>query len=183
MTAESDQALGHSEYWDKHYAKSDGTAPTHEWYCSFGDLEQFFQINLFEADGLKSSDNPLILHLGSGDSPSLQVIPVELASRGYKRQLCIDFSPTVVDLMTERHAEVKGIEWKLMDVRDMAGVADKSVDFAFDKGTLDAMIHGSPWNPPETVKENTSGYLGEVCFAMNTMKSFFPDQSPRFIGY
>ncbi|QLI66160.1 lysine methyltransferase 4 [Metarhizium brunneum] len=110
------------------------------------------------ADGLKSSDNPLILHLGSGES----VTPVELASRSYKRQLCMDFSPTVVDLMNQRHAEVKGIEWKLMDVRDMVGVADKSVGVAFDKGTLDAMIHGSPWNPPETVKENTSGYLYEI---------------------
>lgn len=85
----------------------------------------------------------------------------------------MDFSPTVVDLMTQGHAEVKGIEWKLMDVRDMVGVADKSVGVAFDKGTLDAMIHGSPWNPPETVKENTSGYLNEVCLAMNITKSFF----------
>ncbi|KAF5133060.1 EEF1A lysine methyltransferase 4 [Metarhizium anisopliae] len=74
----------------------------------------------------------------------------------------MDFSPIVVDLMNQRHAEVKGIEWKLMDVRDMVGVADKSVGVAFDKGTLDAMIHGSPWNPPETVKENTSGYLNEI---------------------
>ncbi|RSL99066.1 hypothetical protein BHE90_005198 [Fusarium euwallaceae] len=158
MTVENDQALSHSEYWDERYSKSDGAAPTHEWFRSSDDLEQFFQKNLFEADGLKPSDNPLILHLGSGDS----VIPVELASRGYKRQLCVDFSPTVVDLMTERHAEVEGIEWKLMDVRDMAGVSDKSIDVAFDKGTLDAMIHGSPWNPPQTVKENTSGYLEEV---------------------
>ncbi|KAH0600085.1 hypothetical protein MHUMG1_01081 [Metarhizium humberi] len=47
----------------------------------------------------------------------------------------------------------------------MAGVAGKSVDFAFDKGTLDAMIHGSPWNPPETVKENSSGYTNERCAA------------------
>lgn len=67
----------------------------------------------------------------------------------------------------------KGIEWKHMDIRDMVGVADKPVDFAFDKGTLDAMIHGSPWNPTETAKENTSGYLNEVCFTMNTTKSFF----------
>lgn len=49
--------------------------------------------------------------------------------------------------MTERHAEVKGIEWKLMDIRDMAGVAGKSVDFAFDKGALDAIIHGSTLEP------------------------------------
>ncbi|KAG8408244.1 hypothetical protein J3459_018055 [Metarhizium acridum] len=61
------------------------------------------------------------MHLGSGDS----VIPVELASRGYKRQLCIDFSPTVVDLMTGRHAEVEGIEWDIdIQVLDDPGSFD-----------------------------------------------------------
>jgi len=64
--------------------------------------------------------------------------------------------------MTKRHAEFEGIEWKLMDVRDMAGVADGSIDVAFDKGTLDAMIYGSPWDPPQMVKDNTSAYLKEV---------------------
>lgn len=158
MTSENDKALSHAEYWDEYYSKSDGAAPTHEWFRSFGDLEQFFQTNFFDADGLTPSDNPHILNLGSGDS----VIPVELASRGYQRQLCVDFSPTVVDLMTKRHAEFEGIEWKLMDVRDMAGVADGSIDVAFDKGTLDAMIYGSPWDPPQMVKDNTSAYLKEV---------------------
>ena len=44
----------------------------------------------------------------------------------------------------------------------MSELSDKSVGVAFDKGTLDAMIFGSPWSPPEIVKENTSKYLGEV---------------------
>jgi hypothetical protein len=91
-----------------------------------------------------------------------QVIPVELAARGYKRQLCVDFSSAVVNLMTERHAGTEGIEWRLMDVRDMKGVDGNSVDVAFDKGTLDAMIHGSPWSPPREVRDNTSAYLREV---------------------
>lgn len=41
-------------------------------------------------------------------------------------------------------------------------IPSSSVDVAFDKGTLDAMIHGSPWNPPEDVKENASKYMDEV---------------------
>jgi hypothetical protein len=64
--------------------------------------------------------------------------------------------------MKDRHAATEGIEWRLMDVRDMQGVDDASVDVAFDKGTLDAMIHGSPWSPPQEVRDNTSAYLGEV---------------------
>ena len=51
--------------------------------------------------------------------------------------------------MRARHAEEKGIEWRWADVRDMKEVASDSVDVAFDKGTLDAMIHGSPWSPPD----------------------------------
>jgi hypothetical protein len=71
----------------------------------------------------------------------------------------------VVNLMKERHAGTEGIEWRLMDVRDMRGLDDASVDVAFDKGTLDAMIHGSPWSPPQDVRDNTFAYLREVRFS------------------
>lgn len=64
--------------------------------------------------------------------------------------------------MTAKHATMSGIEWRKEDVRHMASVPSESIDVAFDKGTLDAMIHGSPWSPPDDVKENTSQYLQEV---------------------
>lgn len=64
--------------------------------------------------------------------------------------------------MAERHRDKPGIEWRCMDVRNMVGLADKSIGVAFDKGTLDAMIHGSPWSPPPDVRENTGKYLAEV---------------------
>lgn len=64
--------------------------------------------------------------------------------------------------MRERFAADSGIEWKSGDVRDLP-VPSNSIDVAFDKGTLDAMIFGSPWNPPEMVKENTGRYMDEVC--------------------
>ena len=44
----------------------------------------------------------------------------------------------------------------------MKGIDNNSVDVAFDKGTLDAMIYGSPWSPPEEVMENSGRYLSEV---------------------
>jgi hypothetical protein len=68
----------------------------------------------------------------------------------------------VVEMMTERWKGKSGIKWEQMDVREMTGVADKSVRVAFDKGTFDAMIHGSPWSPPPDVKDNTGRYLKEV---------------------
>jgi hypothetical protein len=52
-------------------------------------------------------------------------------------------------------------EWRVMDVRSLE-LADAEVDVAVDKGTLDAMIHGSLWDPPEDVCENVGRYVDEV---------------------
>ncbi|KAK0614797.1 Endothelin-converting enzyme 2 [Lasiodiplodia hormozganensis] len=150
------EALATPGYWDDRYLQSDGENPTHEWFRSFEALEPFFTRHLFEP---RSADkNPRILHLGSGDS----TIPHDLAVRGYKNQLCVDFSTVVVNLMSARHEQEKGIEWKWADVRNMTEIADGSIDVAFDKGTLDAMISGSPWDPPDIVKQNTGQYINEV---------------------
>ncbi|KAG5769301.1 hypothetical protein H9Q69_010265 [Fusarium xylarioides] len=158
MTITEDQQLGLSEYWDSHYATSNDNDPAHEWYRSFSQALQFLQKNLLEQTGRTAQDDPRILHLGSGDS----TVPAELAERGYQKQLCVDFSPVVVNMMTERHKEIVGIEWSRVDVRDMPSIATGSIDVAFDKGTLDAMIYGSPWSPPDEVRENTSRYMKEV---------------------
>ncbi|ROW08705.1 hypothetical protein VPNG_06375 [Cytospora leucostoma] len=152
MTIEEDRALSNPDYWDGRYAGGDG----HEWFRSYDDLEPFLRPSLFEAFGPASE--PLVLHLGSGDS----IIPAELATRGYTRQLCVDFSPVVVELMSERHSSIPGIEWKQADVRNLDHLTDGSVNVAFDKGTLDAMIYGSGWNPPDEVRDNTSKYMREV---------------------
>ena len=95
--------------------------------------------------------------------PKNQTIPADLAARGYSNQLCLDFSNTALELMRARHAEEKGIEWRWADVRALEEtVASGSVDVAFDKGTLDAMIHGSPWSPPDQVLSDTGRYMREV---------------------
>lgn len=89
-------------------------------------------------------------------------MPYDLAAKGYKNQLCLDFSNVVVELMSSKEPK-DGIEWKCADVRNMDMVQSESVDVAFDKGTLDAMIYGSPWSPPDDVLENTGRYINEVC--------------------
>ena len=148
------EALSTPAYWDERYASADGKNPTHEWFRTYDALHHFFTKHLFEPYSPQKS--PRILHLGSGDS----TVPSDLAARGYQNQLCVDFSMNIVEVMNKR--QVTGIEWQWMDVRDMKPVADSSVDVAFDKGTLDAMIYGSPWDPPDEVKSNTGRYVDEV---------------------
>ena len=63
------EALARVEYWDERYAKSDGKGPTHEWFRSYSDLQPFLEKYLFEP--FKPAQNPKILHLGAGDSVSI----------------------------------------------------------------------------------------------------------------
>lgn len=93
---------------------------------------------------------------------SLQNIPEDLSVRDYKDQVCVDFSTIVVKTMSLKHENVGGITWKHADVRCMDEIPSASIDFAFDKGTLDAMIYGSPWDPPDEVSDNTGRYIREV---------------------
>lgn len=49
-----------------------------------------------------------------------------------------------------------------MDVRALE-MGDASVDVAVDKGTLDAFLYGSLWDPPAEVRGNVGRYVDEVC--------------------
>ena len=44
----------------------------------------------------------------------------------------------------------------------MTDIPSHSIDVAIDKGTLDAMISGSLWDPPDVVRTNTKKYIDEV---------------------
>lgn len=96
----------------------------------------------------------------SSNTACVQTIPQGLTDHGYTDQICVDFSPVLVKLMDARKAD--GVTWLCADVRDMPIIGSSSIDVAFDKGTLDAMIHGSPWDPPDEVKANSRRYMQEV---------------------
>ncbi|KAL8921898.1 MAG: hypothetical protein Q9208_005502 [Pyrenodesmia sp. 3 TL-2023] len=147
MSDAETRRLAHPEYWDDRYAEKAGPDQrVHEWLRSFDDLEPFLDRHLFQVRRPETA--PKILHLGSGDSRAV--------------------NPTgsfVVETMSKRDAETEGIDWKQADVRQMDLIPSESVDVAFDKGTLDAMIHGSPWDPSEEVLDNTGRYIREKAFA------------------
>jgi hypothetical protein len=91
-----------------------------------------------------------------------KTVPYDLLELGYTNQICLDFSKVVVDLMKSRHSDKSQVEWKVGDVRNMVEIESHSIDVAFDKGTLDAMIYGSPWSPPDEVLDNSGRYMKEV---------------------
>lgn len=90
----------------------------------------------------------------------VQTLTTDLFHTGYRDQVSIDFSEAAIHIMEQRNQDL-GLQWTVMDVRSMT-FEDNSFDIAIDKGTLDAMLHGSLWDPEDEVKENTKAYIDEV---------------------
>ena len=84
----------------------------------------------------------------------------DLHNLGYGNQTSVDFSSVVIEAMREKYKALE-TTWEVMDVRDLK-LGDESVDVAIDKGTLDAFLHGSLWDPPEDVRESVGRYVNEV---------------------
>jgi hypothetical protein len=87
-------------------------------------------------------------------------LTADLHGLGYTNQTSVDFSSVLIEAMETKYAALN-TEWLPMDIRNLE-LPDKSVDVAIDKGTLDAMIHGSLWDPLDDVRENVGKYVDEV---------------------
>ncbi|KAL8901699.1 MAG: hypothetical protein Q9207_005068 [Kuettlingeria erythrocarpa] len=85
--------------------------------------------------------------------------------------------------MSKRDSGTEGIEWMQADVRQMDLIPSESVDIAFDKGTLDAMIHGSPWDPPDEVLDSTGRCIREVFRVLKSDADFIyvTYRQPHFV--
>ena len=140
------EELSCAEYWDKRYDKSND----HEWFRTFDQLRSFFDKHLPQDRGTR------ILHLGCGTS----TLTVDLYALGYRHQTNIDFSEVAIQSMKEKYEDLHG-DWRVMDVREMK-LEGASFDVAIDKGTLDAMLYGSLWDPPEEVRNGVRKYVDEV---------------------
>ncbi|KFY37501.1 hypothetical protein V495_07151 [Pseudogymnoascus sp. VKM F-4514 (FW-929)] len=122
-----------------------------EWFRDFGKLRAFL------AKHLPSPSNEChILHLGCGNS----TLTADLYNLGYTNQTSVDFSPVVIEAMAAKYSDLN-TEWRVMDIRQLE-LPDRSVNVAIDKGTMDAMIHGSLWDPPEDVRRNVGQYVARV---------------------
>ncbi|KAL7268611.1 hypothetical protein RUND412_008759 [Rhizina undulata] len=146
MTPKNLEELAFASYWNSRYAE-EGSEKSFDWFKDFQSLKPFFQKHLLDKEAR-------IVQLGCGNS----TLSKDLYNEDYKNQLNVDFSEIIIEQMKAKHPEM---EWVVMDVREM-GCEDGSVDVAIDKGTLDAMLSGSLWDPPEEVRKNTKAYIDEV---------------------
>ncbi|CZS96598.1 hypothetical protein WAI453_010042 [Rhynchosporium graminicola] len=154
--------LSKPEFWDNRYAEhlsKDASCdsadqqpiPSFEWFRDYSKLRLFFRKWLPSPGG-----GEVVLHLGCGNS----TLTSDLYSEGYKHQINVDFSQVVINAMSTKYAALNQ-QWSFMDVRKLE-FKDGSIDVAIDKGTLDAFLHGSLWDPPEDVRENVGAYVDQV---------------------
>ena len=59
---------------------------------------------------------------------------------GYHNIVNVDYSPVVIDNMRTRHKHLDGMEWLVLDARDMSSLDAASFDVVLEKGTIDAML-------------------------------------------
>ncbi|KAF2197842.1 hypothetical protein GQ43DRAFT_402232 [Delitschia confertaspora ATCC 74209] len=167
------EEIAEPEYWDSRYSKKTQDAETFEWFKSFEHIESFLKKWIPKPDAEKERkdedgevvgvEGPRILHLGCGNSS----LPLDLYNRDYHNQICVDFSSVVISSMSSRYSSLSSINWQVADVRTLTTsptnpILPGSIDVAIDKGTLDAMLYGSLWDPPEAVLESTKAYIDEV---------------------
>ncbi|CAM9829326.1 unnamed protein product [Ectocarpus fasciculatus] len=60
---------------------------------------------------------------------------------GWKDIVSIDFCNPVIEAMQAAHADKSGMEWKVMDARDMAEFETGSFDAVIDKGLTDSVMY------------------------------------------
>ncbi|KAL8272224.1 hypothetical protein Esti_003889 [Eimeria stiedai] len=130
-------------YWD-HFFKEQKGAPF-EWYGSLKDFRDALSaLNLLGGPSPGSSEGPLILHVGCGNS----CLPKELYDEGYKRIVNVDFSSVVIEEMKARYSQFPSLEWRCLDVRGRglqqaflgSPGAAPPFDVILDKGFLDAYL-------------------------------------------
>eukprot|EP00611_Tribonema_gayanum_P019312 TRINITY_DN3324_c0_g1_i1.p1 TRINITY_DN3324_c0_g1~~TRINITY_DN3324_c0_g1_i1.p1 ORF type:complete len:165 (+),score=31.42 TRINITY_DN3324_c0_g1_i1:452-946(+) len=116
-----------------------------------------------------------VLILGCGNS--------ELSERmyddGWTQQINIDFSKPVIDLMRSKHTDKPGMEWAVMDARDMSGVPDGSVQTVIDKGLIDALTHSDQYRDDiQKVVAESARVLrpggSYICTSFKTPESLLP---------
>ena len=139
-------------WWDSEYQKCEKD-DVYEWFTGCYD-PKFMETVM----SLIASREARIINLGCGISR----VQEALFDAGFHNITNVDVSPACIDLM--RESDTRGMKWEIVDVLKRFPYDDGSFDFAFDKGTLDALIvdHADKWEIEPETYETAAVYFREV---------------------
>jgi ubiquinone/menaquinone biosynthesis C-methylase UbiE len=147
MEPETNSEYRSQDYWEQRYKLDQRSS--YEWFLNYTQVKPLIVPHI--------EVGSRILDVGCGNS----LLAVSLAEDGYSNVLSIDYAASAIERAQKQHP---ALEWLQQDVRSMDGIASESVDFAFDKGTFDALFSedSSPWEPSEAVLQDVQAGLAEI---------------------
>ena len=130
--------IGDSSYWEVRYREEVRDMAGFElfdWYCSFTDL--YREINTIFDTSLVHK----VLVIGVGRSDVIEC----LYQRGYRDIVAIDISETIIVEMQRKYGSYAGVEFFVMDIRQLNKFSDGMFTLIFDKACIDSLFCGTDY--------------------------------------
>jgi SAM-dependent methyltransferase len=145
--------FGSQKYWETFFERRAGDS--FEWYGSW--IE--FKSNLERAWGARPRDTSRTLVIGCGNSELSQ----QLYKAGWSTQINVDFDAGVIREMQQKTGQgYPGMQFVVMDARNLSALGGARFDFIVDKGTLDAMCTSDSADVRESVQRMLREVAGVV---------------------
>ena len=93
---------------------------------------------------------------------------------GFTNITNIDYSPAVIETMSQQCHKLSRMDWRVMDITDMR-FDNETFDVVIEKGTLDALLvsEDDPWNISTEAEKTIDTILGQVCLHQLTFCQIF----------
>lgn len=119
-------AYGTAAYWDDRFRRD---PEPFDWYQRYAGLKELLSKYIRKSDA--------VLMSGCGSSR----LSEEMYEDGYQSIANIDYAAPVIEQMSARHKDKKGMSWQVMDATSLS-FGDGVFDCVLDKGTLDSVLCG-----------------------------------------
>lgn len=124
---------GETFYWETRYSQEfdkDIGFKLFDWYVPFSDIYLMVESVL---DPLKKQK---ILIIGVGRSNIIDT----LYAKGHRDITAIDISPTLINELQKKYSTFSGVDFMVMDVRDLSFLSGCAYSLVLDKACLDALF-------------------------------------------
>ncbi len=131
--------IGNPAYWEMRYKDEIRDMIGFElfdWYCPFRDLYENMLETMFDAAAIHK-----VLVLGVGRSDIIET----LYKKGFRDITAIDISESIIVEMQRKYESYTGVEFFVMDVRQLHKFTNSSFTVIFDKGCIDALFCGTDY--------------------------------------
>lgn len=131
--------IGETAYWDVRYQYELAKLVSFElfdWYCRFDKV--FPEIE--SVIDFKETRHKILI-IGVGRSNVIEF----LYKKGFREITAIDISPTIILEMQKKYETYAGVEFFVMDARELLKFNDESFTLIIDKACLDALFCGTDY--------------------------------------